>query len=141
MTSAPSSPSSNCSPRQPRVDLRRGEGDVQEKADRAGLRDAEEARHEHQVVVVHPAKAAPAHLHRGEALVYLAVRLPPAALEDGLFDQPVQQRPERSVGEAVVEVLDLAPAQRNREELNIESLDAVRNVVGTAVPANPCTIA
>src|ERR687888_1994290 len=116
MTSAPSSPSSNCSPRQPRVDLRRWEGDVQEKADRAGLRAAEEARHEQQVVVVNRAQAASAHLHRGEALVYLAVRLPPAALEDRLFDQPVQQRPERSVCEAVVVVLDFAPAQRNWED-------------------------
>jgi hypothetical protein len=86
---------------------------------------------------VHPAQAAPARLHRSEALVHIPVGRPPAALEDGLLDQPVQQRPERPVREAVVVVLDLAPAQRNREELDVEPLDAAREVAGAAVPADP----
>jgi hypothetical protein len=97
-------------PRQPAEDLRRRERHVQEEPDRAGARTPEQTRHEHQVVVVHPAEAASTHPDRGETLVHVPVGPPPAPLEDGLLDQPVQQRPKRPVRKAVVVVLDLAPA-------------------------------
>ena len=110
---------------------------MQEEPDRAGVGAAQQARHEHQVVVVHPAQAASVDLDGGEALVRVAVRPPPAALEDGLLDQPVQQRPERAVRKTVVVVVDLAPTQSNRQELDVETFDTARQVAGTAVPADP----
>ena len=110
---------------------------MQEEADRTDARTAEQTRHEHQMVVVHPAHAARAHLDRREALIHVPVGRPPAALENGLLDQPVQQRPERPVRKAVVVVLDLAPAQRNREEIDVKPLDTARNLAGAPVPADP----
>jgi hypothetical protein len=124
-------------PRQPGVDLRGREPHVQEEPDRPGVAAAEQARYQHQVVVVHPPHAPSTRLDRGEAFVHVAVGSPPAALEDRLLDQPVQQRPERAVREAVVVVLDLASAQRDGEEVDVETFDAARKLVGAAVPADP----
>jgi hypothetical protein len=95
-------------PGEPREQLRRRKRDMEEEADRALAGVGPQQRgDEHQVVVVHPEQgvAAASHLserRRREPLVRAAVGIPPATLEQRLLDQPVEERPERPVREAVV---------------------------------------
>ncbi len=102
-------------PRQASPDLGRRKRHVQEEGDAGiGLVGAQHPRHEHQVVVVHPQqRVLVGELVRpvGEPLVDGAVDGPVAVVERVVLDQPVQQRPQRPVREAVVVTLDLAARQ------------------------------
>ena len=128
-------------PRHARKELGGGERDVEEEADRAGLAGAAELGGEAgEVVVVHPEEAVRRRdLGRplGEALVHLAVVAPPAPVDDDAVGEPVEERPEGLVREAVVVVLDLDLAQRDRDEPSGEIGKRVRHVGGAAVPAHP----
>ena len=102
-------------PRQLREQLGRRERDVQEEADpQVGPQLAQHLRHQLQLVVVHPdgrvlgGAASAAVL--GEAPVDRDVGVPPLAVELRLGDHVVVERPQRGVGEALVEVLDLLGA-------------------------------
>ena len=104
----------------------------------AGAAAAEQLGEQQQVVVVHPAELLLLRLVAlRETLVDRAVGMPPAALEGGLLHEPVQQRPERPVREAVVVVVDLPPPERDRVQVDGEALDAAGHVVAAAVPADP----
>ena len=90
-----------------------------------------------QVVVVHPAEAGDARIvGRREMSVDEPVGIPPGAVEGRPLDEPVQQRPERSVGEAVVVRVDLAARQRDGAKLDLEPFDLPR-CLDPAVPAHP----
>ena len=112
-------------PRQPREHLGRRERHVEEEAD-APLRTrlAEQLRQQQQVVVVHPAEAGHGRIvRRREVCVDEPVGVPPRPVEGRPLDEPVQQRPERSVREAVVVRVDLAARQRHGAKLDLEPLD------------------
>ena len=119
--SAPSSPSRICAaPRQLGEELGRREGDVEVEPDaQVGPRGAQHLRHQLELVVLHPhGGALGRHLGGpvGEALVDRDVGVPPLAVELRLGDHVVVERPQRAVGEALVELLDLLGAHRHRDE-------------------------
>ena len=125
-------------PWQPREGLGSGEGDVQEERDRPPrAAAAQQVGQQHQVVVVHPADALARLVGRGEGLVRAQVGAPPVALVGRLLDEPVQERPERPVREAVVVVVGLAAAERHRAELDLQAVDVVGHAVAAALPAHP----
>ena len=99
-------------PRQLLEQLGRRERDVQEEADaQVGPQLAEHLRDQLQLVVLHPDRGAlGGHLGGlgGEPLVDPDVGVPPLAVEGRLGDHVVVERPERAVGEALVELLDLS---------------------------------
>jgi hypothetical protein len=137
MTSAPRSPRAAA---RTRAGARRSRPPGTARAGRtrsATVRLPEQARHDHEVIVVHPAHSGSPRLDCGEALVHVAVGLPPAALEDRLLDHAVQQWPERTVGEAVIVVVDLARAHLDRDQFNVEARDSRWKAGITAVPPDP----
>ena len=73
----------------------------------------------------------------GEPLVRDRVVVPPAPVDDDAVGKPVEERPERSVGEAVVVALDLGLAERHRHEPGGEVGERVRDSGRAAVPADP----
>jgi hypothetical protein len=116
---------------------------MQEEADRAVAGVApQQRRDEHQVVVVDPEQGvAPApnlvERCRREPLVRAGVGIPPATLEERLLDQPVQERPERPVREAVVVAAQGRPVELERTQLHLQPLNPPRQPGHTTVPANP----
>jgi len=92
---------------------------------------------EQQVVVVHPAVALDARVvDPREMGVDGPVGVPPGAVEGRPLDEAVQQRPERSIGEAVVVQVDLSPGQRDGAKIDLEPFDLLRGL-DAAVPAHP----
>jgi hypothetical protein len=130
-------------PGEPGEQLRRRKRDMQEEADRAVAGVApQQRRDEHQVVVVDPEQGvAPApdmvERRRRESLVRAGVGIPPATLEERLLDQPVQERPERPVREAVVVAAQGRPVELERTQLHLQPLNPPRQPGHTTVPANP----
>jgi hypothetical protein len=104
--------------RQRAEDLHGGEGDVEEEADaRARRLRAEQRRHPHELVVVHPDEVVRLELgeHRiGEALVDALVGGPPPRLQWHAVDQRVKERPHHPVPERLVVVAHLDARQRHR---------------------------
>src|SRR6266536_3520582 len=81
---------------------------------------SDQPRDEHEVVVMYPRERASPLGYSGEGNVSesgvdLLVALPPGALESWFFDRVMQQRPQRSVGEAVIIVTDLSGGQADRQ--------------------------
>ena len=114
---------------------------MEEEADpqvRAGL--AQEARDELQVVVVHPdRRATGGHGGRrlGEPLVDADIRVPPLLLEGRCPDGVVVERPERVVGEPVVELRHVLGAQYDGDERDVVVAERLRVVVGQSRPTDP----
>jgi len=98
-------------------DLRRGERRVQEEVDPAGKPPvAQEARDQHQLVVVHPDPVGGLRARKhdvGEPAVDPHVALPVVAVEDAAPGEVVQHGPERPVAQPVVVARDVALAQRH----------------------------
>ena len=93
-----------------------------------------------QLVVVHPEQRARWCDLEGalrEALVHVRVVAPPAPVDHDPVGQPVEERPERPVREAVVVVLDLRLAQGDRHEAAGEVGQRVGKLAAAAVPAHP----
>ena len=128
-------------PREAGEELRGRKRDVQEEADRLQRAVApEQGRQAGQLVVVDPEeRVGRRNLERalGEALVGGVVVAPPAAVDDDVVDEPVAERPQRAVREAVVVVLDLGLAQGDRDELGGQVGQRVRHVGRAAVPPDP----
>ena len=99
--------------REQAVHLARGERRVQEEPDReARIAPAQECRHEHQVEVVDPHPAPRLGVLEDdvrEPLVHLDVARPRLGGDPEPVREVVEERPERVVADAVVEVLLLAP--------------------------------
>ncbi len=99
--------------REQTVDLGRGEGRVQEEADdEVGRAPAQHRRHEHEVEVVDPHARARARVLEDrvrEALVDVDVALPRLRRQPEPVAEVVQERPQRVVADAVVEVVDPRP--------------------------------
>ena len=136
------SPQHLLAPRQPHVQLLGREGDVEEEPDAdVGSQLAQEQGHELEVVVVHPHHGAFGRLGRrrlGEALVDPDVALPPRRLERRAADGVVVERPQRLVGEPVVELADVVFGQGDRHEPDAVTLERRRRVAGRARPTDPC---
>ena len=128
-------------PRQLLEQLGRRERDVQEEADAdVGAQLAQHLRHQLELVVVHPDRRAlggPVGGVLGEPPVDRDVGVPPLAVELGLGDDVVVQRPQRGVGEALVEALDLVGRQGDRVELHAVVLERLQAALGAARPADP----
>ena len=127
-------------PGQPGEDLGWRERHVQEESDRPVGRPppAQELGHEHQLVVVDPAQcrsSGSGDVGGGKTRVDGAVDVPPVAVVDGLLDQAVQERPECPVRESVVVGVDLATAEDDRAEVDVDPLDAPGRVAPS--PSQP----
>src|SRR5699024_8095094 len=98
-------------PRQLTEQVRAGEGDVQEEADpQVGAQLPEDARHELQLVVLHPYGGTLGGDLRDllrEEQVDVAVPGPPLTVVDGRDDEVVVQGPQGGVGETLVEPLEI----------------------------------
>jgi hypothetical protein len=131
-------------PREPREQLRRRPRYVQEESDRCiGAAATQHLREEHQVIVLNPqqsvrraAQTQPCRLPR-EPLVDDPVVLPPRSIEGGGLDEIVEQRPDRAIGEAVVERVHLSAAQRDGPQPHGQIGDLGGNVFRAAVPPHP----
>ena len=129
-------------PGQAREDLGRREGNVEEEANRAWRAACtQELREQHQLVVVNPAHSRDVRVGIREALVGGAIRLPPAWLEHRLLDEPMEERPERSVGEPVVRPFDLPTGQRHGLDREVEPFHPIGNVAACRVPPHPDRVA
>ena len=123
------------------VQLHGREGDVQEEPDpqvRTPL--AEHARHQLELVVLHPdRRALGGDLvdGRGEPLVDPHVGLPPVPVVRRRGDDIVVERPQRVVGEALVVVLDVLGRQGHRVQLEAVVLERLGVGVGQPRPADP----
>jgi hypothetical protein len=108
-------------PGQQAKEVVRREWNVQEERDpRVAHLRADVSRGPHQVVVVHPDQrlvAAVLEGRVGEARVHPLVGIPLVAVELCQFWKRVEQRPERSVREAVIVTLDVRLAQRHVADL------------------------
>jgi hypothetical protein len=105
---------------------------------------AEEGRHELQVVVVDPhhrAGGSDVRQRDGEALVDRPVRVPLLAVEAGVPDRVVVQRPQRVVREPLVVAGQLVPGQLHGEEVDAVDLERLGTVVGHPGPADPGAVA
>ncbi len=104
-------------PREDPEHVRRGEGDVQEKADaRRGGQAAQMVRHAQQLIVVHPDEVGSAGVggrRLGEALVHPVVRAPRRRIDLRPADEIVEQRPQRAVAEPLVILRHLTRRQRH----------------------------
>ena len=128
-------------PRQLHEQLLRRQRDVQEEADaEIGPQRAQQRRHEVQLVVVHPhgrALGGDLRGQLGEALVGLDVALPPLAPELGRPHGVVVERPQRAVGEALVEALDLARVEADRRQAHAAVVEGLGRRSDGAGPADP----
>ncbi len=128
-------------PRQLGEDLQRGERDVVEVADphvRAQL--AQHPRYQLQLVVVHPDGGAVRCLvggRLGEPSVDPLVGVPPLPVERGRRDDVVVERPQGVVREALVELLQVVLAERDRDELGAVHVERVELEIGGTTPAHP----
>ncbi len=117
-------------PRKLGEDLVTGERDVVKKADpQVAAQLAEHPRHQLELVVMDPYRRPVAGLLRrglGEALVDRHVGFPPAAVELGRCDDVVIQRPQRRVGEPLVEPPDLGLRKSNPDQLQALGLERAR---------------
>ena len=128
-------------PRQLGEDLRRREGDVVEEADlQVRARLAQHLGDELQLVVLHPDGGAVAGVVDDgvrEPAVDLAVGVPPGPVELRRGNHVVVERPERGVGEALVEELDVVRAQLDRNEVDAAVAEGLDMLIRGAVPADP----
>ena len=128
-------------PRQLGEQLGGRERDVEVEADpQVGPLRAQHLRHQLELVVLHPdGRALGRHLGGpvGEALVDPDVGLPPLAVELRLGDEVVVERPERAVGEALVELLHLLRAQRHRAPATTRPRRTARTSSSSADPGQP----
>ena len=119
--------------------LRRGEWDVEEEADaQAGAPLPQQFRQKHQLVVVYPHRVAvlrfPQHRFR-ETLVHGAVGLPvPVRVEPDLVEQVVEERPEHTVGKALVVPFHLRAGQLHGHHAAVGQLQEGRVLAGLAEP-------
>ena len=128
-------------PRQLGKDLRRREGDVVEEPDlqiRAGL--AEQLGNQLELVVLDPDGGALGRMADdgvGEPPVDLPVGIPPGAVELRRGDHVVVERPQRGVGEALVEKLDVLGAQLDGDQVDAAVAERLDRLIRGAVPAHP----
>ena len=105
-------------PRQRAERLVVGEGDVQEEPDgRIRQRLAQHRRQQHEVVVLDPQRVARARFcqcYLAESFVHAPVCLPFFLVEAGELGEPVEQRPDGRVGEALVVGFGVAVVQEHR---------------------------
>ena len=125
--------------------LGRRERDVEVEPDaQVGPQLTEHLRHQLQLVVLHPHRRALrgdlGRRHR-EALVDRDVGLPPLAVELRLGDEVVVERPQRAVGEALVELLDLLGAEGDRDEAQAVLGEGLEVGLVAAGPADPGAVA
>ena len=138
----PEQPLDNLSaPRQLRVNAVWRKRNVIEESDREIWPElAKQLGHQLQLVVVHPDHG----IRRtglcgclGEPPVDAQIGLPPIALERWRRDHVVVERPQGVIGETLVVVLDLALAQRDRNDPDAVAVERLEDEVGLAGPADP----
>ncbi|BCB83954.1 hypothetical protein Psuf_012670 [Phytohabitans suffuscus] len=114
---------------------------MQEEPDQqVGPQLAEHARDELEMIVLHPHDRAGLRDLRGrlgEALVDPLVRLPPAAVVDGLLDRVVVEGPEGGVGEAFVVLAHVVGAEGHRVHAHPVDGGQARCRTGATGPAHP----
>jgi hypothetical protein len=121
--------------------FRRRERHVQEEADEyVGTQFPQQLRDQLQVIVLYPDGRARLRRFgggRGEAPVDRPVGIPPAAVEHGLLDRVVVQRPQRGVGESLVVAGELLRRQRDGADPQRADVGKSRRGAGAAGPADP----
>ena len=131
-------------PRKLGEELDRWERDVEEEADpQVRARVAQHLRDQLQLVVMHPHRRTLGRelgRLRGEQGIHLAVGHVLGTVIRRCYDRIVIQRPERPVGEALVELLDLAVREGHAD--NAEPVDLLRQGwlrlgSGAAAPSDP----
>ena len=128
-------------PGQLREDFVAGERDVVEEPDPdVRALGPDHARHQLELVVVHPHGRVGGGLRRGrlgEPAVDRDVGLPPRPVELRRRDYVVVQRPEGCVAEALVERPDLVRGQADRDQPHAAGVERLRGLAGRALPADP----